>query len=220
MTNPTITLTRTCYLVPLNGTIHHVRRDQICDCGGTPANPCPAIPLVQDYLAAGGPRPLGRHPDTWPASWVRIPPSCPVCDCPTVADRYLDSRAGPGWRCSFANCLHFWQVRMEPLRRYLAAHPPKSSYPWDDTPKEEHQAWLEAHYHPPRLVPTINGGESHAPDRRETSQDAAGVLFTRTPSLFTSALALFTTSPLVFTICTPAVNQDSGPGPNILITPL
>lgn len=219
MTTPSITLTRTRYLVPLNGTIHHIRRDRICDCGGTPANPCPAIPLVQDYLAGGGPRPLGRHPDTWPASWVRVPPSCPICDCPTVADRYLNSRAGPGWLCSLTSTKHFWLVRMEPLRRYLAAHPPSSRYPWYDTPEEERRAWLEAHYHPPRLAPTIED-KHHAPDRRETSQDAAGDLFTRAPSLFTSTLVLFTASPLVFTTCTPAVNQDSGPGPSILIAPL
>lgn len=58
MTVPVITFTRTRYLVSLNGTIHHVRRDRICDCAGTPANPCPAIPLVQDYLAGiVGPNP-------------------------------------------------------------------------------------------------------------------------------------------------------------------
>ena len=167
-----VTLGRTHYVVHVDGTIHRVRRDRVCDCGGTPASPCPAIPLVQDYLASGGEKPLGRHPDTWPETWVRIPLSCPVCDCPTVPDRCLDSRAGPGWRCSLASCWHFWQVRMEPLRRYLKANPPEPRYPWANYTSEERQRWLEAHYHPPRLSPgsseslvaSTEGGHQNALD--------------------------------------------------------
>jgi hypothetical protein len=49
---------------------------------------------------------------------------------------------------------------MEPLRRYLKANPPQPSHPWHGTPEEERLAWLEAHYHPPRLVPaTESKGE-------------------------------------------------------------
>ena len=147
-----VTLARTRYVVQVNGTVHRVRRDRVCDCGGTPESPCPAIPLVQDYLASGGEKPLGRHPDTWLETWIRVPPACPICDCPTIPDRYLNSRVGPGWRCSLEP-LHFWQVRMEPLRRYLNANPQEPRYPWATYTFEERRAWLEAHYHPPRLVP-------------------------------------------------------------------
>ncbi len=146
-----VTLSRTHYVVHVDGTIHRVRRDRVCDCGRTPESHCPAIPLVQDYLAAGGEKPIGRHSDTWPESWIRIPPSCPVCDCPTIPDRCLNSRAGPGGRCSIAGCQHFWQVRMEPRRRYLIASPPEPRYPWGNCTSEERRAWLEAHYHQPRL---------------------------------------------------------------------
>jgi hypothetical protein len=127
--SPQVTVSRIHYLVLLDGTLHHVRRDRVCDCGGTQQFPCLAIPLVQDYLAAGGARPLGRHESTWPENWVRVPPLCPVCDCSTIPDRYLNSRAGPGWRCSLTGCEHFWMVRMNPLRRYLATHRPEPRYP-------------------------------------------------------------------------------------------
>lgn len=146
---PPVTVTRTLYLVTLDGTLHHVRRNRTCDCGGTPQSPCPAVPLIQAYLAAGGPRPLGRHESTWPEVWAAVPPLCPVCDCPTVADPYLDSARGPGWRCTF-DTLHFWQVRLNPLRRRLAARPP--GYPWSEQSPAERQAWLAAHSHPPRCT--------------------------------------------------------------------
>jgi hypothetical protein len=139
MSNLQVTISRTRYVVQVNGTLHRVRRDRVCDCGGTAKSPCAAAALVQEYLAAGGARPLGRHPSTWPESWLRVPSECPVCGCPTAPDRYLNSRAGPGWRCSLGP-LHFWQVRMEPLRRYLKANPPQPRYPWHDLPEEEHQA--------------------------------------------------------------------------------
>lgn len=159
--SPQVTVSRTRYLVRLdNSTLHHVRRDRVCDCGGTLQFPCPAIPLVQDYLAAGGPRPLGRHESTWPESWLRVPSLCPVCDCPTIPDRYLNSRAGPGWRCSLTGCEHFWMVRMNPLRRYLATHRPPPRYPWHNTNAKERLAWLEAHCHPPRLVPSPSTEEA------------------------------------------------------------
>ncbi len=112
---PRVTVSRTHFLVHLNGDLHHVRRDGVCDCGGTAKSPCPAIPPVQDHLAGGGVRPLGRHPDTWPGRWLRVPTLCPICDCPTVADRHLDSSHGPGWRCT-CDAGHYWWVRMEPLR--------------------------------------------------------------------------------------------------------
>jgi hypothetical protein len=137
------------YVVPLNGTVHHVRRDRTCDCGGTPQSPCPAVSLVREYLVRGGPRPPGRPEATWPEVWAAIPACCPVCDCPTVADRQLDSARGPGWRCTF-DPLHFWQVRLRPLRRCLAARSPH--HPWYEHPPAERQAWLEAHSHPPRCI--------------------------------------------------------------------
>lgn len=157
---PRVMLGRTLYLVRVNGTLHRVRRDRVCDCGGTPQSPCHALPLVQDYLAAGGPRPLGRHESTWPEAWTIVPSLCPICDCPTVADRYLDSSHGPGWRCTF-DASHYWWVRLNPLRRYtfaslstgLVAHPPQSTYPWCDTTPAQHQAWIEDHDQPPRCLP-------------------------------------------------------------------
>ena len=166
--SPRVTISRTRYLVRVDGVLHHVRRDGVCDCGGHPQAPCPALPLIRDYLARGGAKPLGRHPDTWPASWSRVPPLCPVCDCPTVADRHLDSSHGPGWRCTL-DAGHYWQVRMEPLRRYLRAHPLPPRYPWYDTSEEERQAWLDAHYHPPRLAPSTEGEKDYALDRENES---------------------------------------------------
>ena len=148
---PQVTVNHTHYLVRLNGTVHHIRRDRVCTCGGTPKQPCPANPLVQQYLAAGGPRPPGRHEDTWPQSWPTVPPLCPICDCPTIADRYLDSSHGPGWRCTL-DATHYWQVRLNPLRRHLADGPPPPSHPWYDTPLADRQAWIEAHSHPPRCL--------------------------------------------------------------------
>ena len=62
---PPVSISGARYVVPLNGTVHHVRRDRACDCGGTPQSPCPALLPVQDYLAAGGPRPgNGERPVT------------------------------------------------------------------------------------------------------------------------------------------------------------
>ena len=59
-------------VVDLPGTVHRLRRDRACDCGGTPQSPCPAISLVQDYLSAGGPRPSGRVTVLTPAPLVRL----------------------------------------------------------------------------------------------------------------------------------------------------
>ena len=151
---PRVALSRTAYLVQVDGTLHRVRRDRVCDCGGTPQFPCPAMPLVQDYLAAGGPRPLGRHESTWPEVWTSVPVLCPICDCPTVADRHLDSSHGPGWRCT-VDASHYWWVRLNPLRRCLATRSQTLCYPWHDTPVPERQAWLEAHGHPPRLAASL-----------------------------------------------------------------
>jgi hypothetical protein len=152
MSAPHVSLNDTCYLVPLNGTVHHVRRDGACTCGGTPQQPCLAIPLVRAYLAGGGQRPPGHDESTWPETWADAPASCPICDCPTLPDRYLNSQAGPGWRCSLAGSRHFWEVRINPLRRYLADHPPEPRYPWYGLPEPERLAWLGAYQHPPRLV--------------------------------------------------------------------
>jgi hypothetical protein len=157
LNTPPVSRTRTHFLVRVNGTLHRVRRDHVdgyiaCDCGGTPQSPCPALPLVRDYLAPGGPRPLRRPESTWPEAWTIIPPLCPICDCPTVADRYLDSSHGPGWRCTF-DASHYWWVRLNPLRRYLAAHPPPSTYAWCDTTPAQRQAWIEDPCHPPRCLP-------------------------------------------------------------------
>lgn len=179
---PRITLSRTRYLVYLENAVHQVRRDGVCDCGGTFKIPCPAIPLIQDFLAAGGARPLGHHPDTWPTTWIRIPPLCPVCDCPTTPDPYLNCRTGPGWRCSLAGYHHFWQVRTEPLRRYLKTHPPQPTYPWYDTPENERQAWLKAHSHVPgvqsaavqAVTPTSPKGVDHALDRTQPREGEPG----------------------------------------------
>lgn len=72
-----------------------------------------------------------------------------MCDAPTVADRHLDSSHGPGWRCTL-DAGHYWQVRLTPLRRTLAARLP--AYPWYETPFPERQAWLADHSHLPRCV--------------------------------------------------------------------
>jgi hypothetical protein len=153
---PRVTLDRTHFLVHVHGTLHRVRRDLVCDCGGTPQSLCPALPLVRDYLASGGSRPLGRHESSWPEVWAAAPAICPICDSPTVADRYLDSARGPGWCCA-VDPLHFWQVRLRPLRRCLAARLPQ--YPWYDQTTAEQHAWLEAHTHLPRCVPNPNRPE-------------------------------------------------------------
>jgi len=110
----------------------------------------------------------------WPETWVSVPPQCPVCDAPTVADRCLDSSHGPGWRCP-RGASHYWQVRMEPLRRYLRAHPPPPRYPWYNASEEERHAWLAARYQPPRLVPsTEKGGQQNALDRTPPGQSQVG----------------------------------------------
>ena len=59
---------------------------------------------------------------------------------------------------------------MNPLRRYLAANPPEPRYPWGNVSPEERQAWLDAHYQPPRLAPAEEpkGAEPHALDRTKT----------------------------------------------------
>jgi len=64
MPDSQVTINPTCYLVPQNGTIHRVRRDGVCTCGGTPQRPCAATPLVHAYLANGGQRPPGRDEST------------------------------------------------------------------------------------------------------------------------------------------------------------
>lgn len=160
---PEVTVNCTCYVVRLNGTVHHVGRDRVCDCGGSPRRPCPALPIVHAYLAAGGARPAGRPPDTWPETWTAVPARCPVCDCPATTDPYLNSRAGPGWRCSLAGYEHFWMVRMNPLRHYLTTHRRQPHYPWYDTPPSKRLAWLEAHCHPPRVAPSPSMTESRLP---------------------------------------------------------
>jgi hypothetical protein len=80
-----------------------------------------------------------------------VPSTCPVCDRPTVADRYLDSSYGPGWRCTL-DAGHYWLVRLNPLRRALAEYHQTPRYPWYDTPETGRQAWPEGHSHPPRCV--------------------------------------------------------------------
>lgn len=171
---PPVTVDRTCYVVHLNGTVHHVRRDRVCDCGGTAKQPCLALPVVREYLAAGGARPIGHHPDRWPANWTRVPPLCPVCDYQTTPDPYLNGRAGPGWMCSLTGYLHFWQVRTEPLRRYLKAHPPQPAYLWYGTSEDQRQAWLEAHTHLPPVAPTPEKGVDHALDLTQPREGEPG----------------------------------------------
>ena len=56
---PRVSLDRTHFVVHVDATLHRVRRDLVCDCGGTQPSPCPALPLVRDYLANGGSRPPG-----------------------------------------------------------------------------------------------------------------------------------------------------------------
>ena len=114
----------------------------------------PDTHLVQEYAGAGDPHPPDRPDDSWPETWESVPARCPICDAFTVADHYLNSRAGPGWRCSLTGCEHFWQVRTNALRRCRTAHPPRGGYPWYDTTAKERSAWLEAHAHPPRVVPS------------------------------------------------------------------
>ena len=167
---PQVTLSRTRYQVRIDRVVHEVRRDGVCSCGGTFQYACPAIDAIRDYLAGGGERPVGHHPDSWPESWHRAPLFCPVCDCPAIPDRYLNSRAGPGWRCSLEP-LHFWQVRMEPLRRYRLKHPPEPQYPWIGYSPAQQQAWLEAHAHPPRVVPSQCIERATAPGTNTEAQD-------------------------------------------------
>lgn len=130
MNNSKITVNATHYIVCLNGTRHHVRRDGVCSCGASPRAPCAAYPPIRTYLRAGSPRPPGRDDRTWPQSWAAIPQACPICTCPTQPDPHLNSRAGPGWICTLGRYEHFWRVRTNPLRQYLAAHPLEPSYPW------------------------------------------------------------------------------------------
>ena len=182
---PEVTVNCTCYIVCLNGTVHHIGRDRVCDCGGNSKRPCPALPIVHAYLAAGGARPAGRAPDTWPETWTAVPARCPVCDCPTTPDPYLNSRAGPGWRCSLTGYEHFWMVRMNPLRRNLAANPPQPRFPWYDTPQKSaapgwkpiaiHRAWRRLHRrqqlpHPPGWSPIPSCMPSPSPYHARTLQ--------------------------------------------------
>jgi len=64
---------------------------------------------------------------------------------------------------------------MNPLRRYLAAHPPQSRYPWNGESPEEQRAWLETHTHPPRVVPSRSNGGSNALDGKKKSQSSPGL---------------------------------------------
>jgi hypothetical protein len=181
MSAPHVSLNDTCYLVLLNGTVHQVRRDGACTCGGTPQHPCPAIPLVRNHLAIGGQRPPGHDKSTWPSTWPAAPASCPICDCPTLPDRYLNSKAGPGWQCSLAGSRHFWEVRTNPLRLYLADHPPAPQYPWYELSEPERLAWLEAHQHPPRLVPSrAEGSAAVRKGKPAPGQSPTPQLFART----------------------------------------
>ncbi len=70
MSNLHVALSPTRYIVPLNGVIHRVRRDGICTCGGTPAQPCATTPCVWEYLAGGGRRPPGHPESAWPDEWA------------------------------------------------------------------------------------------------------------------------------------------------------
>ena len=141
--------------VPLKGTAHRVRPDNGSHGGSTPQQPLAELPRASP----------GYDESTWPETWEAIPPRCPVCESPTIADPYHNSRAGPGWRCSH-DSIHFWQVRTAPLRLYLASNPSqRSCYPWYDATEEDRQAWLEAHCHLPRVTPTESEGETeHALD--------------------------------------------------------
>lgn len=116
-----------------------------------PARPSyPEGLLVQELPAGDSQHPPLHLEVTWPEVWSTVPSVCPLCDSPTTADRYLNSSRGPGWQCT-ADPSHYWQVRLTPLRHYLAANPPQPCYPWYDTPEEERRAWLEAHRYPLRL---------------------------------------------------------------------
>jgi hypothetical protein len=166
-----ITLSHTSHVGPVDSTVHHVRRDPACENAGAPSSPCPAPGLVQDRLAAGGQCLPGCPEDTWPETWATVPSLCPVCRSVTVPDRYLNSRAGPGWRCSLAGCEHFWQVRMAPLHRYLATHPPEPAYPWYGQSEDQRCAWLETHGHPPRLAPSPTSMRALTPAGEQTRLD-------------------------------------------------
>lgn len=109
--------------------------------------------ILRESLADDEELPLCQ-PNTWPETWTDIPSRCPVCGHGTVPDRHLDSRAGPGWRCSLTSTRHFWQVRMDPMRRYRLRHSPEPCYPWIGYSPAEQQAWMEAHTHLPRVVPS------------------------------------------------------------------
>jgi len=64
------------------------------------------------------------------SEWITVPSICLVCGWPTVADRFVDSHAGPGWAC-ILDPRHFWQVRADRLRQLVTASPP-NPYPWRD----------------------------------------------------------------------------------------
>jgi len=86
--------------------------------------------------------------DTWPETWTAVPALCSVCDSPAIPDR-TSTAPRPGWRCT-ADPSHTGRCASTPCGATWqftpAPHLPLVRHPRGRTP-----AWLEAHYHPPRL---------------------------------------------------------------------
>ena len=151
---PTMALDPRNLALQMDGKMPPLSPDPLCKSSADPASPHPSITLLPQSPADGQQQAVGHAPDAWPETWTKIPLNCPVCGSPSTPDHYLDCTRGPGWKCSTGGYLHYWMVRAEPLRRWLAAHPPPPRYPWYDTPPDERRAWLEAHARPPDLAPS------------------------------------------------------------------
>jgi hypothetical protein len=84
--------------------------------------------LVRDHTAVADQHPPDHPEVSRLETWISVRARCRVCDFLTVADRYLNTRAGPGWRCSHDSS-HYWAVRTHPLLPSLSQNPPEPSYP-------------------------------------------------------------------------------------------
>jgi hypothetical protein len=98
--------------------LHHVGKDRRCTCGL--GADCPAVPVVADYLRAGG----KRAPDVPPGFYPAVPQACTVCGAETHYAPELSSRhRGAGWSCAKAGKAHYWLAQVSTLRAALAANP-------------------------------------------------------------------------------------------------
>jgi len=111
-----------CYSVDLGEEAvprwHSLSGDGFCTC--FLGERCPAVDLLQEYLAAGGERapvpPLGFFPSA--------PAFCPLCGAQAEPDPTLNSkRRGSGWRCREGGTSHYWQFFGLVLKEKFAANP-------------------------------------------------------------------------------------------------